>query len=752
MEHLLLRGGGEQYLPFARSRIKTLKALGTPYAGQKFEIDGVSIKVRIEPGNEHITIEGSKPVYMETGQLSWTFPGLKNPERLDPAKWHFIDIPTDAKFLGKVSAMSGKQLGKQLNRPDLTEGMNSKAVGYPHKEYPQGATDAQKAEIDAKNEATKNEYGEATVAKKVMVGYFPSSLFPGKLRLFVQAQYGAPERLDGVGMYIELLGTSAILKYHNKNGVSVQFGVYSHLSVGLFTAPDGSYWLIHIHNPHYDTYYVKAYRITLSTVANSLKPRLKDPKVSAEDKQKVEAYMLSDAVLCTEDTLDAEGNIDIQNVFEVGQFAGRSETSMAYGWKFNTAGNEAKVVVHQFQGTDNHDNRWIARTLSINITYEIDEDTKEVKFTMANSTEVHGEWTDGWGAYNMFVPNDDPPTMGVLSLWSLATNRPGVKPEFPYSNVAVYGYYKDNVWTPVTLTRTAMIEPEHRWSSEGISFLAPMGQEITNAHQYGYCPADSDCTFEEHDILDGATMTISVGDTVINGVNEFGTHHYYTRVVGDSVTVPNTVSFTSRTSSPFTAGEPPDPEGFDYTGAESVLYMTTAQITCTLTYYQGIHNRVWSLVIPTCDCEAVNVATWEYDTPDGAIQHDIISGTGLIGFSGVTADTTAPLEKGMAYSFTPWSMANAVGGWYGLTAAGYSTTPGPRAPAPKRVFCFNAAVKGQEGTPRGSYYTLFNVTTDNPFYEPGMYTLTGYGKRYEISEGLKSPASVNYQHRFVGWA
>lgn len=57
MEHRLILGG-EQFLPFARSCITKLKKLGLPYASQSFEVDGVSIKVRIEPGHEYIRLEG----------------------------------------------------------------------------------------------------------------------------------------------------------------------------------------------------------------------------------------------------------------------------------------------------------------------------------------------------------------------------------------------------------------------------------------------------------------------------------------------------------------------------------------------------------------------------------------------------------------------------------------------------------------------------------------------------------------------
>lgn len=57
MEHKLILGG-EIYLPFARSRIRALRAAGAEYASQQFEIDGVSVKVRIEPGHEYIALSG----------------------------------------------------------------------------------------------------------------------------------------------------------------------------------------------------------------------------------------------------------------------------------------------------------------------------------------------------------------------------------------------------------------------------------------------------------------------------------------------------------------------------------------------------------------------------------------------------------------------------------------------------------------------------------------------------------------------
>jgi len=47
-----------RYLPFALSRIRAMRATGARYAAQKFEVEGVSIKVRIEGEHEFVSIEG----------------------------------------------------------------------------------------------------------------------------------------------------------------------------------------------------------------------------------------------------------------------------------------------------------------------------------------------------------------------------------------------------------------------------------------------------------------------------------------------------------------------------------------------------------------------------------------------------------------------------------------------------------------------------------------------------------------------
>jgi hypothetical protein len=74
MEHKLILGG-EQYLPFARSRIKALRATGLTYASQQFEVDGNTIAVRIAGDQEFIRLDGGQFMALSVGREGIFNPG-----------------------------------------------------------------------------------------------------------------------------------------------------------------------------------------------------------------------------------------------------------------------------------------------------------------------------------------------------------------------------------------------------------------------------------------------------------------------------------------------------------------------------------------------------------------------------------------------------------------------------------------------------------------------------------------------------
>ena len=92
MEHKLIQGG-EQYLPFARSRITALRATGLPYATQKYDMGDARVTVRIEPDVDYITIDGAGcNLTMDSGIVDVGF--YANPN--DPA------IYVSARFMSQM--------------------------------------------------------------------------------------------------------------------------------------------------------------------------------------------------------------------------------------------------------------------------------------------------------------------------------------------------------------------------------------------------------------------------------------------------------------------------------------------------------------------------------------------------------------------------------------------------------------------------------------------------------------------------
>lgn len=62
VEHLSIRGGGAEFVSFARGRIRALKAAGLKYASRTFMVNGVSIKVRLVGNFEYIDVKSAPKV------------------------------------------------------------------------------------------------------------------------------------------------------------------------------------------------------------------------------------------------------------------------------------------------------------------------------------------------------------------------------------------------------------------------------------------------------------------------------------------------------------------------------------------------------------------------------------------------------------------------------------------------------------------------------------------------------------------
>lgn len=142
MEHRLILGG-EQYLPFARSRIRALRAAGMQFASQQFVMPDGEVHVRIIGPNEYIVLTGG--VYnilsgvVKTGtiiagepdvlrsfkptQQCWQFPLKSDPLKSPNA---FNDEPILAIEAHANTGLSGSQYDKLCS--SMYSGLMAKAV------------------------------------------------------------------------------------------------------------------------------------------------------------------------------------------------------------------------------------------------------------------------------------------------------------------------------------------------------------------------------------------------------------------------------------------------------------------------------------------------------------------------------------------------------------------------------------------------------------------------------------------------
>lgn len=667
---------------------------------------------QFEYDSDSSNIPTSTLVYMETGQLVSTSVAPMDPHRYDAASWKFRDIATTSKYLGYV-AKDGTQLAYQ----SLSEGQDSQAIGPPKVLLKPTASPAEIAAAEVTDAANKIAYQEEILLKKIISGIFPASMFSGKMRLFMQALYGARAGDRAYPLNLEIAGESILLKY-SYGGSTMQFGFSETKTPGIFTASDGSYWLIDI-SMVTGTCYITYYSITHDASVTDMVASLKAGGLSAAETIQLESYVFAYSYI----------NVAEPKTIVV---PGALGASMAWGWKFNSSGSIASVVMHETinSGTTK---RWTSRTVDIAFSYS------SGVISASSTVTTNGNWIDGWGEFNIFVPYSVTGT-SPLELFSLLAFTTATAFTFPPTTI--YGYYRDDVWTPVKVSCTlrAGTFPQYEWSSAGIIY-DPASYPLTyssSAPSNGSMMADGSCSYERHEISSGKEMGVSVGSSSYSGKFDFGSHFYYTKSCAQEGEYTNTNGFTSFSvgGAPYVPGPPPGNGG-----TTSADMITGATVTCMSYSFVGADIKGWALVIPFGDCEAAYVSTHERYTSSAFSRTTTIDG-GVLKF------------HGLGYSYAPYTGAGTSNnGWLGSQGPSYSAVTDSESPAETAtyVYCFNTVIAGDQGTPGGSYETLFIVDRDYPVYNRGMYTYTSHGKRYIMSEGLLSPESITTAP-FVGWA
>lgn len=706
--------------------------------------------------------EADQSIYMETGELTWSVPGLENPTRSYPATWHFGNVAPSGAWLGQVS-LAGVQATPQPTPADtgvLRDSIDSLAIGFPRKLYPD---DTVNPTTDA---ASRDTYSDTTVLKKLVASWFPPEKFSGKLRQFIQAQYGAKETPGTFFYSIEVLGESALLQYQPTSlaeAPRIQFYFWSHATTGLFTGPDYTYYLIQITSSNTPgNMDITGMPIRLSASGKALRKAIIAGTITGDNIKKAEAYMFAEAVIETNKQFYAGS-------FPVGS-CGTGGGTLAWGWKFNQAGTAASIVMVGTVGDSaggTLDGR--ARETHAAITRSAVYDGIEAgKWGVSATGSGEYSWLDGWGSFNIMAPDSEVSTQ--LFAYSHKITW-GTVADYNYSDVPVYGFYdKDDAWKTVRLSKTIRTDVFWEQQQSGLT-LSPSAEAAAEYPTYppeglvwkevGVRRSDSGARVDMRRIDSHQRMTVSIAGYSYDGYRKTGfSDVYQVNLLGSGFTQfidgfgtdwlygPNHtfVSAPSEFAESVAAREAA-PFGYNYEGDGEVERPLVEHRHTTCDFDE---SQRWTVVIPAGDCECVHLATASYRHSS-----NVASWTGTTNSWGAQTDYWIEFEtfpNSAAFQHLnshdmPWC-------WVGFM---YESPPALTRDDVAETFAENTTVLGwsrtlnaASGSPSGSYSTLFDVAREWPQFNGTIYFKESANGRYYGSEGYNS-GSVLPNSLFVGW-
>jgi hypothetical protein len=351
MEHKLIQGG-EQYLPFARSRIKALRATGLAFASQQFRINDTTIEVDIKGQHDYIRITGgAQQLQMDSGLVDvlsategtadlylagtlhetqsvgsynapFVLPAVSATTRLNPA--------TDGagQLAGTVS------IGTKFKGHVPVDGLAARSFSPGRVEKTPPAPPATDPKPD----------DASLAAKKIAAAGCPASVFTGRCRLYVQSMYGrhlyAQETLSAIPVEPPELNDDTappslkLKAFKRGSDETIYPKVSITTSCGVHLDDDGVHWLF---CPGLDS--LAVYRLVAPARVEALRAYLKavpDARhtLNTPDRQRLEAYVLA---YCLPDA---------KNVAWITPNLALHAVSMGYGWHWNWSGTLADIVVN----------------------------------------------------------------------------------------------------------------------------------------------------------------------------------------------------------------------------------------------------------------------------------------------------------------------------------------------------------------------------------------------------------------------
>lgn len=696
-------------------------------------------------------------LYMESGELTYGYAAPESPTRGAPAKWRFNSIDPAGFWLGLIytSITPGAQNPPHPNPIDgvLIDDMDSVAIGYERFADPY--------EDDVEAAALL----DVIVRKKNTAAWFPPSLFTGKLRLFMQAQYGALNK-NFYFEYDDSSGYNAYLDYTPPIGAPFRFGFSASNTTGLFTATDYRYYIVEIVGVGSETVAIYVMPLDLSAEGDALRDAMIEGGV--DDIDKAEAYLLANASIRTDRRVSI-GTVNIGSS-DVGD-------ALAYGWKFNQNGTKANIVRLGIVGSGlSHDGRSQESYITIERSAVFDGN-ESGKWSIDCTYSGLMAWLDGWGEFNIFAPLNE--TSTTLLSYSIRRAYQTVA-LYEFTNVPLYGYFDANdTWVTANIGWVANAPGYYTSEAPGMSISPGRAAQFAEHTPTPPTPAINQyCNRNTTSV--GKCITkwvesrsewmLTIDGTLRTGYKAgtwYTVTEFYPGVLGSFSTEEYAGVGLGWWYCPANYHQPTDPSGGQVEAIVAGMDGThildgdswrVAWMDGNIMVYSAFNTTdttAWTLVIPSGDCEAIMRATYNHSTePSYTVGPTATSGSVRSSWIQKIVErkpdgsepqyVTYTFNVDWSYSYTDydddWSTPSGLPPGYEHPAYHGETS----------ILLWSKTKKELEGTPSTSYTTLFTVDRDSPVFNGAITFRESYGGEYYGSEGYNS-GGVLSRSLFVGW-
>lgn len=390
MEHKLITGG-IQYLPFARSRIKALRAAGLRYASQRFVFPDASVRVQIIAEQEYIEISGGECAFaMDSGVVSLLSIASADPNRYLPgvlyetpkvAAYNAAFVLTPPETYWRYNPATTGQMSGSITKAKAFRGRVPIDAQTAKSFEPGTILDSSDPPAKISDPADDNLY-----VKKVLAVLCPPSVFTGRCRLWVQSMYGRHmHKVDSDGLPGDAvtlptlnldLGAPAL--YVKGRAAVGTVDVLVDTNTGVYLDPTtGRHWML---KP--SAGYVYIYPLKSSACGEQVRRFLVSGTdadlLNQADRDRLEAFVL------------AECRPDTTQVIQVDMGASVQNYSMGYGWHWNWTGLTADIVVNDTFNQDSTNSAMRSSHHRIQMTPPTDETPWQCTYTLVEGPK---DWT-----------------------------------------------------------------------------------------------------------------------------------------------------------------------------------------------------------------------------------------------------------------------------------------------------------------------------------------------------------------------